>query len=114
MRSLALFVLSFCAAAAAPPELKLISVKRIWGEAPHSAFGDIIRFRDQWFVIFREGNNHVTGAGKQADGKLRLIRSKDGEAWTSAALIEETGIDLRDPHLSITADGLLMAVAGGS
>jgi hypothetical protein len=113
MRSLALLIFSF-AALAAPPELKLISVKQIWAEAPHSAFGDIIRFHDQWFAIFREGDNHVTGAGKQADGKLRVIRSEDGETWSAAARIEESGIDLRDPHLSITADGKLMAVAGGS
>src|SRR5262247_2828375 len=114
MWGLALFVLSFAAAAAASPDLKVISVKRIWGEAAHSAFGDIIRSHDQWFVIFREGDNHVTTKGKQGDGKLRVIRSQDGETWTAAARIEEPGIDLRDPHLSITADGRLMAVAGGS
>lgn len=110
----AMIVFSACLAYAAAPDLQLVSVKRIWGEAAHSAFGDIIRFHDQWFVVFREGENHVTGAGKQADGKLRVIYSADGETWKSAALIAEPGIDLRDPHLSITADGRLMVVAGGS
>jgi hypothetical protein len=98
----------------AASELELISVKRIWNEAPHSAFGDLIRFDNQWFCVFREGKWHVARPGEEDDGKLRVISSKDGEQWKSAALIAEPGTDLRDPHLSITADGRLMIVAGGS
>ena len=48
------------------------------------------------------------------DGRIRVLVSTDGQAWTSAALVGETGIDLRDPKLSITPDGRLMIVAGGS
>ncbi len=98
----------------APFELQLVSVKQIWAEPPHSAFGDIIRFRNQWFCVFREGRWHVARAGQEDDGKLRVIVSKDGEQWKPAALIAEPGIDLRDPHLSVTADERLMIVAGGS
>ncbi len=100
--------------APAEPRLELLSVKRIWDRAPHSAFGDLIRFRDRWFAVFREGAAHVPRTGGADDGKLRVLTSKDGDAWTSAALIAEPGIDLRDPHLSVTAKGELMIVAGGS
>lgn len=48
------------------------------------------------------------------DGKLRILESADGENWKSAALLAEPGIDLRDPKLSLTPDGRLMVVAGGS
>ena len=48
------------------------------------------------------------------DGRIRVLVSTDGETWTSAALVGETGIDLRDPKLSITPDDRLMIVAGGS
>jgi len=106
--------LSLCFASAPGPELRLISVRRIWDTAPHSAFGDIIRFHNYWFAIFREGESHVTHPGTQADGILQVIVSADGKTWKAAARIEEPGIDLRDPHLSITADGRLMAVAGCS
>ena len=99
---------------AAEPKLELVSVKRIWNQAPHSAFGDIIRFQNRWFCVFREGDGHVPKTGGAGDGKLRVITSPDGERWTSAALLTEDGIDLRDPHLSITASGQLMIVAGGS
>jgi hypothetical protein len=98
----------------AEPRLELISVQRIWNQAPHSAFGDIIRFQDRWHCVFREGKGHVARQGREDDGKLRVIVSPDGESWESAALIAETGIDLRDPHFSIAPSGELMIVAGGS
>jgi hypothetical protein len=99
---------------AAEPKLELVSVQRIWNEPPHSAFGDIIRFQNRWFCVFREGSGHVPKTGGADDGKLRVITSSDGNAWTSAALITDDGIDLRDPHFSITSKGKLMVVAGGS
>ena len=43
-----------------------------------------------------------------------MIASDDGATWESTALLEETGIDLRDPKLSITPDDRLMISAGGS
>lgn len=94
-------------AAEAAPEL--VSVARIWDQAPHNAFTDLIRWRDTWYCTFREAEGHVGG-----DGKLRVLRSADGRQWESAALLTETGIDLRDPKLSITPDDRLMIVAGGS
>jgi hypothetical protein len=90
-------------------EPELISVTRIWDHAPHNAFTDLIRWRDKWYCTFREADGHVGG-----DGKLRVLESADGQAWKSVALIEEEGIDLRDPKLSITPDDRLMIVAGGS
>lgn len=92
---------------AAEPEF--LSVRKIWDQGGHNAFTDLIRFQDKWFCCFREGDQHVGG-----DGKLRILESADGETWKSAALLTEAGIDLRDPKLSITPDGRLMMVAGGS
>lgn len=92
---------------AAPPEI--VSLKQIWDQAGHSAFTDLIRFRNQWYCSFREAETHTKG-----DGKLRVLVSKDGESWQSAALLEEKDIDLRDPKLNVTPDGRLMMVAGGS
>lgn len=88
---------------------EIVSVTKIWDQAPHSAFTDLIRFGDQWVCSFREGDGHVGG-----DGKSRVLVSDDGEHWESAALVAEEGVDLRDPKLSITPDGRLMMVMGGS
>lgn len=88
----------------------LLDCYKIWDQAPHNAFTDLIRFKHCWFCTFREGERHVYGE----DGKIRIIVSKNGRKWEPAALIDDPGIDLRDPKLSETPDGRLMLVAGGS
>ena len=109
MKPLLTSLLLWCTIAAFSAEPELLSVRKIWDQGAHNAFTDLIRFQDKWFCSFREGDGHVGG-----DGKLRVLESADGENWKSAALLTESGIDLRDPKLSITPDGRLMIVAGGS
>ena len=83
--------------------LELISVQKIWDKAPHNAFTDLIWHNDQFFCVFREGTKHVS-----PDGALRVITSKDGESWESAALITSENSDLRDAKITVTPDGQLM------
>jgi len=68
-----------------------------------------VRFADRWWCTFREAEDHGPSIGT-----VRVICSDDGHAWESAAVLAEQEIDLRDPKLSITSDGRLMLVAGGS
>lgn len=111
----ALFLVPLClggsiaSTARAETTAEIVSVEKIWDAGNHNAFTDLIRWRDAFWCTFREADGHVGG-----DGKLRVLVSTDGKAWASAALLAEKGIDLRDPKLSITADGRLMIVAGGS
>jgi len=84
-------------------KLELIEAKKVWAEAPHNAFTDLVRFKDTWFCVFREGKGHVS-----PDGALRIITSKDGAEWKSAALITMEGADLRDAKICVTPDGGLM------
>jgi hypothetical protein len=109
MHSRLLFLLAFASVVQSAPAPALVGVARIWDAGAHNAFTDLIRWRNRWYCTFREGEAHVGG-----DGRIRVLVSADGEAWTSAALLGETGIDLRDPKLSITPDDRLMMVAGGS
>lgn len=86
-----------------------MQVTKIWDQAPHNAFTDLIRFDDAWFCVFREGEGHVS-----PDGALRVIRSTDGDHWESAALIESTDSDLRDAKITITPDHRLMLSGAAS
>src|SRR5581483_7144093 len=86
-----------------PPKAELVEVRKIWEQAPHNAFTDLIRFRNRWYCAFREGAAHAEG-----EGKLRVLTSTDGEQWEAVALIAEPGRDLRDAKLSITPAGQLM------
>ena len=51
-----------------------VEVRKIWDQAPHNAFTDLVRFKEQWFCVFREGQGHVS-----PDGALRVLTSRDGE-----------------------------------
>lgn len=93
---------------------QLLSVAKIWDQPKHAAFGDLIRWNNRWFAVFREGLGHAPTIGKTDDGKLRVLSSGDGDKWQSEALLDEPGVDLRDPHLSISKDNRLMIIAGGS
>jgi hypothetical protein len=89
--------------------VELVEVKKIWDGAPHSAFTDLVRWNGRFYCAFREGRGHVS-----TDGKIRVLQSKDGNVWESAALVVLGGYDLRDAHLSVTPDGRLMLLGGAA
>src|SRR5689334_11570692 len=82
---------------------ELVDARKIWDQAPHNAFTDLIRFNDRWLCVFREGKTHVS-----SDGTLRVLGSADGQTWTSEALVTLAGADLRDAKITLTPDGRLM------
>jgi hypothetical protein len=86
-----------------PGTLTCLDVRRIWDRGVHNAFTDLIRFRDRWYCVFREGSAHVS-----PDGALRVITSTDGRTWEAAALITSPTADLRDAKMTVTPDGVLM------
>jgi hypothetical protein len=83
--------------------MKIIQTSRIWDQARHNAFTDLVRFNDCFYCAFREGESHVSD-----DGVLRLIRSHDGKDWEPVAVMAWQEGDVRDAKLSITARGELM------
>src|SRR5690625_1151267 len=87
-----------------------IRVSKIYSTEEYSAFTDLIRFNDAFYCSFRVGSDHAGGE----DGKVRIIKSTDGNQWQNVALLEKKGIDLRDPKLSITPTDQLMIIMGGS
>jgi hypothetical protein len=88
---------------------RLIDVRIIWDHAAHNALTDLIRFRDLWFCVFREGEDHIS-----PEGKIRILISEDGLVWNSGSLISIPGVDVRDPKITITPSGGLMLNAGGA
>ena len=88
---------------------RLVSVRKIWDQAAHNAFTDLVRFQGAWFCVFREGQGHVS-----PDGALRVLTSSDGETWTSAARITSATSDLRDAKITVTPAGQLMLSGAGA
>jgi len=97
------------AVAAVPIKVELLDVRKIWDQAPHNAFTDLVRWNDHFYCAFREGRGHVS-----TDGKIRILESKDTMLWQSATLVALQGYDLRDAHLSVTPQGELMLLGGAA
>lgn len=101
----------FAANAATTSPRDSIEVSKIWDQAPHNAFTDLIRFDNHFYCAFREGLSHVGGKNS---GKIRILKSKKGKQWNSVALLEIEDLDLRDAKLSITPQGVLMVTMAGA
>lgn len=86
----------------------------IWDNGTYNAFPSIEKFNGRYFISFREGESHIFNSQGIADGKVRILTSRNGKNWKSVALLSKEGFDLRDPKLSVTADGRLMVIIGGS
>src|SRR5262245_15266795 len=102
-RQLLLIAALLGAGAVRADEPKVIEGRKILDQAPHNAFTDLVKFKDRWYCVFREGKGHVS-----PDGALRVITSPDGEKWESAALLTPPNSDLRDAKINIIPSGELM------
>lgn len=90
------------------------SVEKIWDNGTYSSFTSLIKYKDRYYCTFREGEGHIFDKKGNAEGKIRVICSKDGKKWESVLLLSEDSVDLRDPKLSETPDGRLMVCYGCS
>jgi len=110
-QSIAAFVLTIASHgfAAVPVTVEVVEVRKIWDQAPHNAFTDLVRWNDAFYCAFREGRGHVS-----TDGKIRILQSKAADTWNSAGLISLEGYDLRDAHFSVTPDNRLMLLGGAA
>lgn len=90
------------------PKPVLIDSTRIWDQAKHNAFTDLIHHDDNWYCVFREGSAHVS-----PDGALRIITSRDGKKWSSQGLVTHPDFDLRDAKLNVLPDGRFMLNGAG-
>ncbi len=90
------------------------SVQKIWDKGTHAAFTDLVRFNGKYYITFREGFSHVFDENGNAEGHIMILESKNGKSWKPVLDAGLEGIDCRDPKLSVTGDGRLMVLFGGS
>lgn len=112
--SLIVFCLLIVSMASITAQKYEVSVKKIWDNGSHCAFTSLIKYKGKFYCSFREGETHIFDRKGNAEGKVRILVSEDGEKWKSIALMYKPEYDLRDPKLSVTPDGRLMVIIGGS
>ena len=96
-------------------EVTDFEIVKVYDAAPHSAFTDLIRFKDTFYITFRTGTGHVPGKKTgEGDGEIQILSSQDGKHWQPVACLAKPSFDLRDPKLSMTPDGRIMVLMGGS
>jgi hypothetical protein len=102
-----ILIASVCVAHAQPAveekSPRVLTVQKISADAPHSGYTDLIWFQNLFYCCFREAS-----AADAGDGKIRLKMSFNGTTWKDAAVLTQTGVDLRDPKLSVTQDERLI------
>lgn len=86
--------------------MQLEWIKTIWSRAQHNAFTDLCEFQGKMYCCFREAGNHIS-----ADGKIRILRMDFNANKLAEQSVSLPGVDLRDPKLSVTADGKLLLLA---
>lgn len=113
MKSNFIFFLFFVTPYFSSAQTDQFEVFKIWEEAEHSAFTDLVWFNDAFYCTFREGIGHIPRLDDTGDGQIRVISSKDGRDWFSVAIVKKENLDLRDSKLSITPDNRLMLLYEG-
>lgn len=114
MKPLLPFLLALIGSAALAQTKTTVTVDKIWDNGTHAAFTSLIEYRGHYYCSFRESYSHIFDPEGRAEGKVRILESRNGRKWQSVACFGSEGTDLRDPKLSVTPDGRLMVTIGGS
>lgn len=80
------------------------SNKVIYSDGRHNAFTSMVKWRDRYWVTFRNGTRH-----RAHDGRILVISSSDLEHWSGPTVAIDTSMDDRDPHLVVFQDRLFVA-----
>lgn len=94
--------------AADPPDfpVKPTEVRKVFGDGKHNAFTAFVRFKDRYWLAFRNGADH-----NSADGDVLVLTSADARTWTEALRLDIDKRDDRDPQFLVAGDRLIMYVA---
>jgi hypothetical protein len=94
-------------------DARIESITSVWNASPHSAFTDLVYFNDAFYLTFRAASQHNVPAVGQEGGVAKLLRSTDGQNWTTVTdfTLGPLNHDLRDPKLTVNPNGGLSLLA---
>lgn len=106
---LALFVAivlsAFSAAVAQLPEVRIVSVQRVFDNGEHNAFTDLIRFQGKYYLTFRScPDGHMV----HPTSSIIILASDDAKSWRQVNRFHVEKRDTRDPHFLIFKDKLFV------
>ena len=80
------------------PEVRIVSVRRIFHNGEHNAFTDMCRFNGKFFLTFRSCPD---GHGVYPTASIIVLSSDDAEKWEQVHRFNVPERDTRDPHFLI-------------
>lgn len=87
-----------------------VSCKRIYGDGTtYCAFTTFVKAKDTYYLAFREADTHVSDGDY---GKIRILKSNDGDKWDLLQTLSKDQTDLRDPNLSVMPNGIVLLLCG--
>jgi len=85
------------------PGIRLESVWQAYNDGNHNAFTDLCRFRDAYYLTFR---NCPDGHMLFTTSRIVVQRSEDGQDWQTVCTFNVPDRDVRDPHFLMFQDKL--------
>lgn len=74
-----------------------ITYGSIYYSSSFNAFTDLAFYNGKWIAVFREGVAHADNN----PGRIKIVTSKDGNAWKVENVLSIDSIDLRDPKVIV-------------
>jgi len=93
------------AAGAAPPQVKIENIRRVFHNGEHNAFTDLIRWRGQFWLTFRSCPD---GHGVASTASIIVLKSSDTRTWTQVHQFAVPKRDTRDPHFLVFKEKLFI------
>ena len=87
------------------PEVRAVSIKRIFHNGEHNAFTDMIRFKGRYFLAFRSCPD---GHGVSNKASVIILSSDDAQTWEVVHRFHVKDRDTRDPHFLKFKDKLFI------
>jgi hypothetical protein len=93
------------AGAAELPQVKVVSLRRVFHNGEHNAFTDLCRFQGRFYLTFRSCPD---GHGVHPTASILVLSSDDAETWEPVHRFRVEKRDTRDPHFLVFQDKLFV------
>lgn len=96
---------SIAAGADGLPEVRVVSVRRVFDNGEHNAFTDLCRFKGRFYLTFRSCPD---GHPVHPTASIIVLTSDDANTWRQVHRFNVENRDTRDPHFLIFGDKLFV------
>ena len=87
------------------PEVRVVSLERVFDNGEHNAFTDLCRFKDRYYLAFRSCPD---GHPVHSSASVIVLTSTDAKDWKQVYQFNVAKRDTRDPHFLIFRDRLIV------